>query len=839
MRTAELYKYNPGRCRPEELEATFVAREAVLHDIVHTLARRSESEANQHFLIIGPRGIGKTNLLIMIRRRVEAELSDSYVPLQTAEEEYSIASLRDFFAKALDLLLERERQPQLQAAAERVSEADDDDEAAEIAIAALGDHCRRSGRKLLLLVDNLDLILGDQLRDEAQIGRLRDVLMNDSFLVLVGAAPTHFEEVSGYDRPLHNFFRLIELSELSLEQMLELLSKRASVDGDDDLLAKLEGDTPKLQAIYHLTGGSPRLVLMLYQLHAHAELPEVRAALQMLLDDLTPYYKARLERLAPQQRKVMDTFARLGRPATPTELAEQTRLRVNQVNSILNRLKDSGFVSLAPQERRKTTLYMVSERLFRIWHQMRFSTAQNRRLEFLIEFIRIWYSRQEWREEAKRLTEQYRLYAAEERFDEAGRYVEHLEYLAAGAAQPELGDRLADRTLVACIESGDFERAQDMVHERLAEAGRKGDKEALAWSWFRAAHLADRRGKVEEKLHALEEALELKPDMHWAANNWGTALAGAARLELSEGNAERARELFEESFGKYALVLELKQDMHQAANNWGNAMAGAAQLELSEGNAGGARELFEESCGKYELALELKPDKHEAAYNWGNALAGAARLELSAGNAERARELFGQSFAKYGLALELKPDLHEAANNWGGTLAEFAEMHHGTQRDRLLDEALGKVGLAVDMAGQAGDSERERFYSAHSVHVSLHACAFAVAAANLGRARETFAAAAERLPDAAPDLAGRALVGLLQRICRPGHLAFCAQALERLREGGLDEYAELLEPFRIAVEYWQRDRDAEVLDRLNPEVRELVEDVIERGEQEGESEDQE
>ena len=110
MRQLELYKYNPGQCSPEEIEATFVSREAILEEILNDLRARAKSPTNQHFLIIGPRGIGKTTLLIMIRHRVmtDESLRCAYLPLQTAEEEYSIDSLRDLFAKTLNLLMESE-----------------------------------------------------------------------------------------------------------------------------------------------------------------------------------------------------------------------------------------------------------------------------------------------------------------------------------------------------------------------------------------------------------------------------------------------------------------------------------------------------------------------------------------------------------------------------------------------------------------------------------------------------------------------------------------------------------------------------------------------------------
>ena len=67
MGVMRLFKYNPSQGAPGEIEATFVARERVLEGIVKDLRARSRSNSNQHYLMIGPRGIGKTNLLLMIR----------------------------------------------------------------------------------------------------------------------------------------------------------------------------------------------------------------------------------------------------------------------------------------------------------------------------------------------------------------------------------------------------------------------------------------------------------------------------------------------------------------------------------------------------------------------------------------------------------------------------------------------------------------------------------------------------------------------------------------------------------------------------------------------------
>ena len=58
------YKYNPQNASPEELKATFTARDT---DVRFNSRRvKKLSQSNQHYLILGPRGIGKTNLLRMI-----------------------------------------------------------------------------------------------------------------------------------------------------------------------------------------------------------------------------------------------------------------------------------------------------------------------------------------------------------------------------------------------------------------------------------------------------------------------------------------------------------------------------------------------------------------------------------------------------------------------------------------------------------------------------------------------------------------------------------------------------------------------------------------------------
>lgn len=730
MRQLDLYKYNPGRCRPEDLEATFVARNATLGSILDVLRERATAPANQHFLITGPRGSGKTNMLLMIKYGLEKDeaLSQAYLPLQTAEEEYSIASLRDLFTKILELLLEAVSDEDLREAAESVHSTDDDEQAADFAIHEVKSFCARASRKILLLLDNFDLILEEKVLDEAQMGLLRDLLMNDSFLELVATAPTHFKEVSGYDRPFYQFFQTIDLEELTLEEITELLKKQADLENNRTLLDRFKEVQPRIQAIHHLTGGNPRLALMLYQLFTHSELPEVRASIQALLDDLTPYYKHRIEVLAPQQRKVLDTFARLGRPATPTELAKEIRLPVNQINSILKRLRELGFVSVSPQKRRKTTLYIVSERVFRVWHQMRFSTVGRRKLEFLIEFLRIWYSEREWKGETKRLMGEYRKAAAEKQLDHAGGFIEHLEYLAEAAPDAKTAYSVLDDTIRTCIESKDFQRAEKIINERIRIQTNKRNNNRLAQCWHLKAYLHYAKSERDNEIAALEKAVYFRPDFHEALFKWGTYLGELARTRKGK---EQER-------------------------------------------------LLTEAIEKYEAAVKVKPDFHEALYNWGT------------------------------------------------NLGDLARTRKGKEQERLFDDSVQKINAAIELASSQDDKESVAYYSGHFINVTLLRCEIAIETENSGQTRSLFNLALDHLHQARGDLALTELTNFFLRIVEVKTAGICMELFDFMQKRNLTEPVGVLGPIRKAVEYWQSDEKTrdELLDRLNPEVRKVVEAII-------------
>jgi len=234
----------------------------------------------------------------------------------------------------------------------------------------------------------------------------------------------------------------------------------------------------------------------------------------------------------------------------------------------------------------------------------------------------------------------------------------------------------------------------------------------LAWAHVMTAIGFAEVGHFEDAFLNFRVALQIKPDMHEAFNNWGNALGELARLKrdgdlFSEAFEKYSKALelkpdkhetlcnwantlselalinqeervFKLAYEKYAQALAIKGDMHEALNNWGSSLGSLAKLNQDEG-------LFKEAFEKYAAALAIKPDKHETFNNWGNDLSMLAVLKQE-------EEMFQAAFEKYKQALSIKPDMHEALNNWGGALGSLANMKND---EEVFFQAFEKYAQAL------------------------------------------------------------------------------------------------------------------------------------------------
>lgn len=388
--------YNPSLWSREEVKTYYIARRATLKRLLDDLRRERPDTKPQHRLILGQRGMGKSTLLrrIAIEVEDEADLHAQWLPLTFPEEQYNVASLADFWLNCLDALSDL-----LEARGEdRLAEEIDaqveklDRQNAEAALKALLQTAKNMKRRLLLLVDNVDLIL-DRLKKEDW--SLREALQEHREIMLIGASSRALEASYRYDAAFYDFFKIDELRGLTLDEMRETILTLAKMRGAEDVVRKVEQDPVRLHVLHTLTGGNPRTVVLLYGVLLKGVDGNVRTDLEGLLDEVTPLYKARFEELPPLSQQVLDKLALHWDPMTARKLADALEMDINLTSSQLARLIEIGVVEKVKAGRGKRAAFQVGERFFNIWYLMRASRRVRRKLVWLVEFLRMFYSADE------------------------------------------------------------------------------------------------------------------------------------------------------------------------------------------------------------------------------------------------------------------------------------------------------------------------------------------------------------------------------------------------------------------------------------------------------------
>ena len=381
--------YNPAQLTPDELKASFVARGETLAEMLRFLREQTPSRPCQHMMLIGPRGMGKTTLGLRFLHAVEEspELAAIWQPVPFHEESYGIGDLADFWLAALHHLSRATDNPEWADKAEALARDQRDQERlAAYALAALTDHCQTSGRRLILFVENLDGIL-HQLRNEREAHALRANLIERPEILLLGSANAVFDAIRSHAQPFYEFFRLVTLEGIGAEETARLLDTLAGQEGRPDIPQALNLERGRLETLRRLTGGNPRLLVLACRMLIESPLGSAFEDLEQLIDEQTPYFKARIEELPIQARKVFDCLANGWTPMLAKEVAGAAKLSSSHASAQLKQLVERGYAQEIRLPGEKRTRYEVGDRFYNIYYVLRFSRTNRRRLERLVAFL--------------------------------------------------------------------------------------------------------------------------------------------------------------------------------------------------------------------------------------------------------------------------------------------------------------------------------------------------------------------------------------------------------------------------------------------------------------------
>jgi hypothetical protein len=396
--------YNPHLLERSDLVASFVARHALFDELLDDLRRGGK----QHHLLVGARGAGKTTLLLRIAYGIEddAKLARACVPLRFPEEQYNVSRPSDFWMNCIDALTDALEQrgdhqgaTKLDAEVKALEDLEDEQRATQ-ALALLTDWAKRGKKMLVLLVDNMDIVL-ERLREAHW--PLREALSADNRLVVIGASTTFLQESLVYESPFYDFFHVHELGPLPEDEARKLVLELARLANTPEVKTIIAADPGRFKALYVLTGGMPRTLALLHGILAAGKNGRVEEDLDGLLDQLTPYYKARFDDLPTQSQLIMDAVALHWHPITAADCASHTRLGVNVVSAQLDRLCRQGLLSKVALPGASKLGFQVAERFFNIWYLMRASRRLRRRLGWLVEFLRVFYGEEDLQKRAEEL----------------------------------------------------------------------------------------------------------------------------------------------------------------------------------------------------------------------------------------------------------------------------------------------------------------------------------------------------------------------------------------------------------------------------------------------------
>jgi tetratricopeptide (TPR) repeat protein len=314
-----------------------------------------------------------------------------------------------------------------------------------------------------------------------------------------------------------------------------------------------------------LTGGSPRTTTMLFKLIINGFAKEINDDLEALLDEITPLYKARFEKLSTQMQVIVDAIALHWDPINLEQLRDATRLGNSQLSPQIKRLLEVGWIESLDAYKAKGKAYQISERFFNIWFLMRRSSRrQKRELYCLSRFLESFYGEE-------------LLGIAKNRMSARSENLQHVDYdlaIALAVNDPKIKKALEDKSYqklrelmkdnprlkeIYDIPADELERKE----KRLLKETEKNENDP--WVWMSLGYFYFRKKfNFEKSEKAYLKSLEVDKEFIYSMNGLGNLYQDHfKKYDEAEKAYLKAIEVGELHIPKYNLVFLYRDKLNQ------------------------------------------------------------------------------------------------------------------------------------------------------------------------------------------------------------------------------------------------------------------------------------
>ncbi|MCD6585009.1 MAG: ArsR family transcriptional regulator, partial [Desulfobacteraceae bacterium] len=380
------------------MEKTLVGsdRWEILNNILKELTIKNGETPKQHWMLVGPRGIGKSHLMTLLYFKIKdaSELNKLWIPVLFPEELRLATNLSKFLERTVNEILielEQEKNQISEELKQKIIKVRNIpiSERIDSFFSLISWLHEKTGKFIVLITENLQQLLGKKLPLIEQ-KKLRAFLQTSDALLIIGSATTIFNALHDHSHPFYHFFHIRRMEDLEFGDMKTLIVDLLSESGSSEFAKDVIVEDARLKTLYAFTGGNPRMAVFLSDILKTQISDEMLNVMDIILDELTPYFEAILKEIPDYLQEIVNTLATFEPAQSPKEISYYLEAPQPTIRNYMKQLKENGYVRIA-FSKGKSNYYCLNEYLYRIWYQMR-DSSHREETRWIMELLLMLYS---------------------------------------------------------------------------------------------------------------------------------------------------------------------------------------------------------------------------------------------------------------------------------------------------------------------------------------------------------------------------------------------------------------------------------------------------------------